>query len=177
MGVLKREPWEHVCECGKTFLSAAHNALYCPECRKVRSKEQHHRYRQSDKGRESNIKRCKRWRERKPGYSAEYSRKWRAEHPEERLAYQREYRKDHAEHINLTQRLRHNAKRGNITAKLELAKLTGKALYCERMRVTAMSLPCGKRDECWNGKPCPRTIELGLKPPRRRELFDFGKLV
>lgn len=176
VGGVKREPWEHVCHCGKTFLSAAYNAKHCPECAAAAIKENHRRYDASPKGRARSKRNCEAWRAKNPQKVKAYRAAHYAENGEKERAQHREYMQANHERELARSRLYYRVKKGDQRAIMEHAKLTGKALYCERMRVTALTLPCGKRDECWNGKPCPRAVELGLKPPRGRERFDFGWL-
>lgn len=191
-----RKPWPHICveeDCGREFLSSSNRAQRCPECRK-RHKIEYDKARQAlperkAKARESarayysrNKEKCNEKsraykeanKERlKAAYREYYQRNLKKERARKREDARRYYAK-HKEALVKKSTVRNKVKRGDQLSKLELAKLTGKALYCERMRVTALSLPCGKREECWNGKPCPRTVELGLTPPKRRELYDFG---
>lgn len=189
-----RKPWPHICEdCGAEFLSAG-NSLRCPECRKKRKAERDKVRRQSPeykaknresvrayyaRNKEKCNERCRAYKQEnkarlKVANKAYYQRNIERERARKREDCRRYYA-DHKEEMVKKNTLRNKAKRGDFGAKLDLAKMTGKTLFCERMRVTALSLPCGKREECWNGKPCPRTVELGLTPPKRRELFDFGR--
>ena len=174
MGVVKREPWEVVCPCGKTFLTACYTAHLCPECQKEKEKERKRRYRQTQKGSEVERRASRKRYNNNKEQENERCRRYHAEHREARLLQQKAWRTNNAERRKKCAKLKKLQAKGDPVAKLELAKLQGKVLYCERMRVTAMTLPCGKRDECWHGKPCPRTVELGLTPPKKRELFDFG---
>lgn len=195
MGVVKRtrKPWPHICEdCGTEFLSAG-NAVRCPECRKKHKAEYDKARRQQPGQKEKEREAARAYYQRNREKCNERGRTYKREHKvrlnanqrayyrqniEKERARKREYSsryyKTHKESFIKKTTLRQKAKRGNQQAQLELAKLTGKALFCERMRVTALNLPCGKREECWCGKPCPRTVELGLTPPRGHEKFDFG---
>lgn len=177
MGGVKREPWEHTCQCGKTFLSAGYNAQYCPECRAEANKQKHKRYRQTEKGKEKNKGYTKAWRSRNGEYCKEYRKKYHAEHREENIARSKQYRENHLERSRLVAKLKSRIRRGDKRAELEHAKLVGKVKTCERMRITALELPCGKRPECWTGKACPRTVELGLTRPKGREAYDFGRVM
>lgn len=57
-------------------------------------------------------------------------------------------------------------------AKIELAKLAGEWLYCERMKVSGFNLPCGQRVECWYGlQPCEMVIKLGLSKPKNFDIM------
>lgn len=189
-----RKPWPHICEdCRTEFLSASNRAQRCPECRKRHIIEYNKARMQSPEVKAKNLESVKAYQARNREKISAQRKEYRRTHKAEIKAQEKAYYQEHAEDIRAKKRedsrryyaehkeelikknsLRQKAKRGDFGAKLELARITGKALFCERMRVTALSLPCGKREECWNGKPCPRTVELGLKPPKRRELFDFG---
>lgn len=45
--------------------------------------------------------------------------------------------------------------------------------HCDRLNLDAMRLPCGRRPECWNGKPCEKTggmiKPVDFNPPRDNE--------
>jgi hypothetical protein len=81
-------------------------------------------------------------------------RKYRAKNAEALNAKSREKYHANIEECREKAKLRQRMYRGIPGAKLEYAKIMGKAQTCPRMHVTALSLPCGKRPECWWGKPC-----------------------
>ena len=159
----KREPWKMVCSCGAEFFTACYTTFFCPECTKRRKKESQMRCNHTEKGRERQRRAQARKRERNPELLNERTRIWRAKNRDEINAKKRQKYAENHEEILYETRLRYHARRGNITAKLELAKRNGRLLYCERMKVSALSLPCGSREECWGGKPCPKTA--GMKRP------------
>lgn len=159
----KREPWRMVCSCGAEFLTACYTTFYCPECVKRRKKESQKRCNHTEKGRERARKAQARKRAKNPELLNERTRRWRAENREEINARRRQQYIEKHDEILYATRLRYHARRGNVTAKMELAKRAGRLLYCERMRVSALALPCGTREECWMGKPCAKTAGL-IKP-------------
>lgn len=170
----KREPWEVVCPCGNTFMTACYTAKLCPDCQKERDKERKRKYRQTEKGKAVDRKASRKRHAKLREQELERFKKYHEEHREKRLIQKKAWYRKNAEKCKRYDKLRRLIDKGDGRAKLELAKLTGKALYCQRMCITAITLPCGKRDECWRGKPCPRTVELGLEKPKQRELYDFG---
>lgn len=153
----KREPWPHICpDCGTEFLCAAYSLARCPACaKKARRRSQ----RDWDKTPRGKAVKCA------------ATRKYRAAHKEEAQASCRAYREAHRDELNAKQRdrywadpekqrlksrLRQRMYKGDKKSEFELGRLTGKLQECPRLRVTAVNLPCGKRPECWWGKPCER---------------------
>lgn len=149
-------------QCGTAFEAGSPAARYCcQECRKIALKRNGKRYRESDKGRAQKAVRMARYKAE--GRVAEWNHKYAVSdknkanqkrystgaHREERLEYNRVYMR---------------AKRNKPGAKLALAKLTGKLAYCERMRLTAFPLPCGKRGECEGCQHCPKGATFGKRP-------------
>ena len=150
--------------------------MHCPECAVIARKATRRKYDSSPKRREKSKVHCKLWRAKNPEKVKERRAKYYAEHGERERAMHLEYMVANRERELERNRLYYHAKKGDAKAKLELAKFTGRAKTCERMHLTALELPCGKRPECWTGKACPRTVELGLTRPRGRDAFDFGHL-
>jgi hypothetical protein len=63
--------------------------------------------------------------------------------------------------------------KGDKKSEFELGRLTGKLQECPRLRVTAVNLPCGKRPECWWGKPCERCAGMTKAREMGIGLWDF----
>ena len=166
-----------VCSCGAEFFTACYTTFYCPECTKRRKKESQIRCNHTEKGRERNRKAAARKRAKNPELCNERTRRWRRENRDEINAQKRKQYTENREEILFATRLRYHARRGDVKAKFELAKRAGRILYCERMRVSAVTLPCGQRDECWCGKPCQRTIELGLVRPKKNAMWGWAGTV
>lgn len=162
----KRELWVHVCpDCGSEFMSAGQGSrVYCPACRKARDVESRRKYRVSEAGKKSHNDHAKRWREANPEKARERNRKRFYKNREAHNARRKEYYYAHLEQERERGRLRMRARKGDISAKIEYARLIGRMETCPRMRVTMMHLPCGKRRECWGGKPCERCADM--KRPR-----------
>lgn len=154
------EPWEHVCvTCGKTFLSGAYNAKYCPECKLENKRERNRAYSKTEKGKASEARKHKTYREKHPERVKERKKRWDTANVEHRREYDRKKYK-----IN---KLYVRAMEGDKRAAHEYAKMTGKLKHCPRMHVEAVSLPCGERNECWMGKPCELLPKDAKKPTKR----------
>lgn len=159
------EPWEHVCvTCGKTFLSGAYNAKYCPECKLENKRERNRAYSKTEKGKACGARKRKTYREKHPDRVKECKRRWDAANIEHRREYDRKKYEENREYILERHRLYLHARKGDKRAAYEHAKLIGKLKHCPRMHVDAVSLPCGERYECWTGKPCELLPKDAKKP-------------
>lgn len=161
----KREPWPHECpDCGKEIMSACYGRVFCPECKAKARKATIRKYEATEKAKANHCKSSRRWREKYPERSREAIRKYREEHRDEICQKMREKYWADPEPQRLKSKLRQRRLRGDGKADFELRRLTGKVQTCPRMHVTMVQLPCGKRPECWNGKPCEKTE--GKSKPR-----------
>lgn len=169
---MARAPKERPCsDCGRTILSAQTGRALCPECKAKARRAAYWRYNHSEKGRANSRRSSKAWRERYPERAKESRRKNYWSHVEERRAASRAYYAAHIEFERLRGRLGSRARRGDRKAAFELGRLTGRMKTCPRLHVTASSLPCGQRMECWGGKPCEHCA--GMKRPKI-EINDWG---
>ena len=157
----KREPKERPCsECGQPVLTRCYGRVLCPECRARCRAETVFKYEKSEKGAARSRKSGKKWRDSHRESYLESLRKYRAKNAKELNAKSREKYHANLEESREKAKLRQRMYRGIPGAKLEYAKIMGKAQTCPRMHVTALSLPCGKRPECWWGKPCEGCAEM-----------------
>lgn len=152
-------------QCGADMVAGRKSGrVLCPECRVKNKKASHKKYRTSERGRENSKAACKRWREKHPDKVLPYGAAYREAHREELRAARRAKYRENIVFEREAGKLRNRMLRGKPGAKLDYYKHIGKAQTCPRMRVTMLQLPCGKRQECWGGKPCERT--LGKTKPR-----------
>ena len=169
----KREPWPHTCiECGREFLSACRNSrLRCHECQKEARRRQHAVYDRTEKGKEAKRRSSKTYRERHKEQCSARTAQYHKERREELAEKQRARYWQNAEMERLKSKLRWRIRHWNDKkAEFEYGRLLGRLQTCPRLHVTAASLPCGKRPECWGGKPCEKCE--GMKRPRD---YGFGQ--
>ena len=96
------------------------------------------------------------------------ARKWRSDNPEKFALNTKRYIERHGidrakesmerywrnpERARLIQRLRRRIRKGDFLAKIEMEKMTGRILECERLHLRAKVLPCGEKLLCTN---CPK---------------------
>ena len=168
----KRQPWEQPCaECGKTILSASYSRALCPECHERCKKAAAKKYRSSEAGKQVHRATMKRWRLAHPDKEKEKRDKYKATHREELKAKGRARYQANIEIEREKSKLRQRIYKGNVAAKLEYAKLIGKAQTCPRLHLTAIDLPCGQRPECWWGKPCEKCADM--KRPIHKGFDDW----
>lgn len=178
-GKKKMMTYTRICKlCGIEFESHANNALYCTECRIVRNKELRaerakrykesgHRakddakYRASAKGKATNKRNSKAYRER---------------HRDEIRERRKEYYARTIERSREVSRLYQARLRNVPGAKLAYAKITGKIQTCPRMRLTAVELPCGKREECRGCERCPADATYGADLSKRLHFVEMDGL-
>ena len=101
------------------------------------------------------------------------ARIYHASHREERLHRMREYDYEHAERISTLRLLRRKAKKNSSAAMTHIA-MTGKLRECPRMKIRAMSLPCGLREECFGSPPCPNCPKGAIQPKRQYFVGNGG---
>lgn len=148
-------------ECGADMVAGRKSGrVLCPECRVKNKKASHKKYRSSEKGRENAKEACKRWRQKHPEKVLPYGAAYREAHREELRAARRAKYAENVVFEREAGKLRQRMLRGVPGAKLDYYKHIGRAQTCPRMHVTALSLPCGKRPECWWGKPCEGCAEM-----------------
>lgn len=161
----KREPWPHECpDCGTMFMAACYSRVLCPECRKKAREATRIKYYRSDKGKALRCENSRRWREKYPERAREAMRKYRDANREELCRKQREKHWADPESHRRKSKLRQRRLKGDGKAAFELRRLSGKMQTCPRMHVSMTQLPCGKRPECWTGKPCDKAA--GLRRPK-----------
>lgn len=171
----RRAPRERTCyECGATVIAGGYGRVLCPECRAKSREASKQKYDKSEKGVARSRKSAKKWRKTHPEYHTEYCRRYREKHKDEINAKNRELYRKNAEFYREASKLRQRIYRGNVAAKMEYAKLLGRTKTCPRLHVTAVELPCGKRPECWWGKPCEGCADM--KRPIRKGFDDWRYL-
>lgn len=163
---------ERTCsECGAIVMAGGYTRVLCPECRKKCREASKLKYDKSEKGVVRSRKSAKKWRESHPEYHAEICQRYRARRRDEINAKTRERYREEIELNREKSKLRQRIYRGNDAAKLEYAKIMGRAKTCPRLHVTAVELPCGKRPECWWGKPCEMCASM--KRPTNKGFNDL----
>ena len=103
-------------------------------------------------------------------HEAERARIWRAANKDRYLDTCRRYRDrnrielreqalkrywSNPERARTIARLRREVRKGIVSASIALAKMTGKMKTCERLHLTALTLPCGRYPSCLKCPSCP----------------------
>ncbi len=152
---------ERACyECGATVIAGGYTRVLCPECRKKSREASKLKYDKSEKGVIRSRKSAKKWRESHPEYHAEICQRYRARKRDEINAKTRARYRENLEENREKAKLRQRMYRNTPGAKLEYDKIMDRVKTCPRLHVTSSSLPCGKRPECWWGKPCEKCADM-----------------
>ena len=147
---------------------------------KGRACARRHNFVRYHRDREKEIERAKTWKAENHDKVLAYNRKWYREHREQALESGRRYacseqgrlrrqqrkvdviaRRERVrgyywgnrDHVLLLKRLRYRIQQGNVLAKMEHAKALGKLLRCDRLHLSAITLPCGQYPSCHK---CPQ---------------------
>ena len=170
----------HCPDCGvEVWTRAATRIVRCPECRKARdlarAKQYYHDRRNDPERMKLLAERTRKYRRENPEKVRQSQKEWRkknadrvheawkayyaahAQELRERSSGKwRKYYSTHREAVLERLRLARRARKGVVSAIMELKGRRGELMECPRLHIKTSALPCGKREECFGARRCEK---------------------